>query len=266
MKTSQIIPKCTFIFLFVSSHCIVLFPLRTPASWRSAKCTWRLFKVWRNWPNSKLICYSERGERRLSVEYKFVGHSWKLHKLYPSVHSSFFFSSHWIVLFPLRAPASWRSAKCTWRLFKVWRNWPNSKCICYSERGERRLSFAYKFVGHSWKLHKLYLIVHSYFFFFLHTVLYCFHWEHQQVEGVRSARGGSLRYEGIGQIQNWCVILKGENVSFYWDINLSAILENFTNYTQVYIHISFCFFTLYCIVSTESTSKLKKCEVHTDAL
>ena len=266
MKTSQIIPKCTFIFLFVSSHCIVLFPLRTPASWRSAKCTWRLFKVWRNWPNSKLICYSERGERRLS--------------------------------------------------------------------------FAYKFVGHSWKLHKLYLIVHSYFFFFLHTVLYCFHWEHQQVEGVRSARGGSLRYEGIGQIQNWYVILKGENVSFHWNINLSAILENFTNYTQVYIHIYFfsshcivllplrtpaswrsakctwrlfkvwrnwpnskliCysqrgerrlsveykfvghswklhklypsvhssfffFFTLYCIVSTENTSKLKECEVHMEAL
>ena len=251
---------------FFSSHCIVLFPLRAPASWRSAKCTRRLFKVWRNWPNSKLICYSERGERRLLFEYKFVGHSWKLHKLYPSVHSYFSFSSHCIVLFPLRAPASWRSAKCTRRLFKVWRNWPNSKLICYSERGERRLSFAYKFVGHSWKLHKLYLIVHSYFFFFLHTVLYCFHWEHQQVEGVRSARGGSLRYEGIGQIQNWCVILKGENVSFYWDINLSAILENFTNYTQVYIHISFCFFTLYCIVSTENTSKLKECEVHMEAL
>ena len=76
---------------FFSLHCIVLFPLRAPASWRSAKCTRRLFKVWRNWPNSKLICYSQRGERRLSFEYKFVGHSWKLLKLYPSVHSYFFF-------------------------------------------------------------------------------------------------------------------------------------------------------------------------------
>ena len=192
-----------------------------------------------------MICYSERGEPSLSFEYKFVGHSWKLHKLYPSVHSYFFFSSHCIVLFPLRAPASWRSAKCTRKLFKVWRNWPNSKLICYSERGEPSLSFEYKFVGHSWKLHKLYPSVHSYFFFF-HTVLYCFHWEHQQVEGVRSAHGSSLRYEGIGQIQNWYVILKGENLVFHLNINLSAILENFTNYIQVYIHISF--FSLHCIV------------------
>ena len=176
----------------MSLHCIVLFLLRAPASWRSAKCTRRLFKVWRNWPNSKLICYSQRGERRLSFEYKFVGHSWKLLKLYPSVHSYFFFLSlHCIVLFPLRAPASWRGAKCTRRLFKIWRNWPNSKLICYSQRGERRLSFEYKFVGHSWKLLKLYPSVHSYFFFV---------------------------------------------------------------------------FTLYCIVSTESTSKLKECKVHTEAL
>ena len=194
-----------------SSHYIVLFPLRTPASWMSAKCTRRLFKVWRNWPNSKLICYSERGEPRLSFEYKFVGHPWKLLKLYPTVDSYFFFwsSLYCIVLFPLRPPASWRSAKCTRRLFKVWRNWPNSKLICYSERGEPRLSFEYKFVGHPWKLLKLYPTVDSYFFFGLHAVLYCFHWEHQQVEWVRGAHGGSLRYEGIGQIQNWYVFLKG---------------------------------------------------------
>ena len=109
---------------FFSLHCIVLFPLRAPASWRSAKCTRRLFKVWRNWPNSKLICYSQRGERRLSFEYKFVGHSWKLLKLYPSVHSYFFvLSLHCIVLFPLRAPASWRSTKCTRRLFKICQFW-----------------------------------------------------------------------------------------------------------------------------------------------
>ena len=172
MKTYQIIPQCTFIFLFLSLHCIVLFPLKAPASWTSAKCTRRLFKVWRNWPNSKLICYSERGEPRLSFEYKFVGHSWKLIKLYPSVH--------------------------------------------------------------------------SYFFFCLYTVLYCFHWKHQQVERVQSAHGGSLRYEGIGQIQNWYVILKEENLGFHLNINLSAILENFLNYTPVYIHISF--FSLHCIV------------------
>ena len=80
---------------------------------------------------------------------------------------------------------------------------------------------------------------------FLHTVLYCFHWEHQQVEGVQSAHGGSLRFEGIGQIQNWCVILKEDNLGFHLNINLSAIFEKLSNYTQVYIHI---FLYLHCIV------------------
>ena len=163
-----------------SSHYIVLFPLRTPASWMSAKCTRRLFKVWRNWPNSKLICYSERGEPRLSFEYKFGGHPWKLLKLYPTVDSYFFFWSSSCI----------RSAKCTRRHFKVWRNWPNSKLICFSERGETRLSFEYKFVGHPWQFQKLYPTVHAYLFFL----------------------------------------------------------------------------TLYCIVSTENTDKLKECEVHTESL
>ena len=173
---------------------------------------------------------------------------------------------------------------------------------------------------------------------FLHTVLHCFHWEHGQVEGVRSVHGGSLRYEEIGQIQNWYVILKGENLGFHFNINLSATLENFKNYTQPYMHICFSthcialfplrtqaswrsakctrrlfkvwrnwpnskmicysergepklsfeykfvghtwkllklyptvhaylfFYTLYCIVSTENTGKLKECEVYTEAL
>ena len=80
---------------------------------------------------------------------------------------------------------------------------------------------------------------------FLHTVLHCFHWEHRQVEGVRSVYGGSLRYEEIGQILNWYVILKGENLSFHLNINLSATLKNLYNYTQPYMHI--CFST-HCIV------------------
>ena len=84
------------------------------------------------------------------------------------------------------------------------------------------------------------------FLFFLYTVLYCFHWEHQQVDGVQSAHGGSLRYEEIGQIQNWYVILKQENLGFHLNIHLSAILKNFSNYIQVYSHISF--FSLHCIV------------------
>ena len=204
-KTSKIIPNCTFIFIFWSSHCVVLFLLRAPASGMSAKYIRRLFKVWNNWPNPKLICYSQRGEPRLLLEYIFVVHSWNLLKLYPIVHSYFFFFSlHCIVLFPLRAPASWRSAKCTLRLFKVWKNWPNSKLICYSGRGEpTRLSFEYKFVGHSLKIYKILPNRRFIFIFCLHTVLYCFHWEHQQVEGEQSAHWGSLRYEGIGQILNW---------------------------------------------------------------
>ena len=124
-----------------------------------------------------------------------------------------------------------------------------------SERGEPRLSFEYKFVGHPWKLLKLYPTVDSYFVFGRHAVLYCFHWEHQQVEWVRSAHGVSLRYEGIGRIQNWYVILKGENLGFHLNINLSATLENFKNYTQPYMHIC----TLYCIVSTEASWRSAKC-------
>ena len=85
LKTSKIYPTVQICF---SSHCIVLFPLSTPASWRSAKCTRWLFKVWRNWPNSKL---PERGETRFSFEYKFVDHPWKLLKLYPTVHAYLFF-------------------------------------------------------------------------------------------------------------------------------------------------------------------------------
>ena len=143
--------------------------------------------------------------------------------------SYFFFGRHTVLYcFHWEHQQSWRSAKCTRRLFKVWRNWPNSKLICYSERGEPRLSFEYKFVGHPWKLLKLYPTVdHHAYLFGRHAVLYCFHWEHQQVEWVRSAHGGSLRYEGIGRIQNWYVILKGENLGFHLNINLSATLENF---------------------------------------
>ena len=120
------------------------------------------------------------------------------------------------------------------------------KIDMHSERGQPRLSFEYN-LSAILENFTNYTQVYIHISFFLHTVLYCFHWEHQQVEGVRSAHGSSLRYEEIGQIQNWYVILKGENLGFHLNINLSAILENFTNYTQVYIHISFFFHTvLYC--------------------
>ena len=231
MKTSQIIPNCTFIFLLFSSHCIVLFPLRAPASWRSAKCTRRLFKVWRNWPNSKLICYSERGERKLLLGYKFVGHSWKLHKLYPSVHSYFFLFLHTVLYCfhwehkQVEGVRSAHGGSLRYEGIGQIQNW------YVILKGEN--------VGFQWNINLSailenftnYTQVYIHLSFFLHTELYCFHWEHQQVEGVRSAHGGSLRYEGIGQIQNVYVILKGENVGFHLHINLSAILENFTNYT-----------------------------------
>ena len=206
------------------------------------------------------------------------------------------------------------SAKCTRRLFKVWRNWPNSKLICYSERGEPKLSFEYKFVGHTWKLLKLYPTVHAYLFFY---TLYCIV-STENTGKLKSAKctQGSLRYEEIGQIQNWYVILKGENLSFHLNINLSATLENtymhicfsthcialrlfkvwrnwpnsklicysergepklsfeykFVGHTwkllKLYptVHAYLFFYTLYCIVSTENTGKLKECEVHTEAL
>ena len=156
MKTFKDMPNRTFIFFSV--HCIVLFPLRTSGSWRSAKCTWRLFKVWSHWPNSKLICYSERGEPRLSFGYKFC-------------RPYLFFSSHSIVLFPQRTPASWRSAKCTRRVLKVWSHWPNSKLMCYSERGAPMLLFEYKFFDLPWKLLKIYPTVHSYFFFSWYSIV-----------------------------------------------------------------------------------------------
>ena len=251
----------------MSLHCIVLFPLRAPASWRSTKCTRRLFKVWRNWPNSKLICYSQRGERRLSFEYKFVGHSWKLLKLYPSVHPYFFFCLYTVLYCfhwkhqQVEGLQSAHGGSLRYEGIGQIQNW-------YVILKEENLGFHLNtnLSAIHENLSNYTHSVHSYFFFCLYTVLYCFHWEHQQVEGVQSVHGGSLRYEGIGQIQNWYVILKEENVGFHLNINLSAILENFLNYTQVYINISFFVFTLYCIVSTESTSKLKECKVHTEAL
>ena len=231
MKTFKDIPNRTFIFIF-SAHCIVLFPLRTPASWRSAKCTRRVLKVWSHWPNSKLICYSERGAPRLLFGYKFVDLPWKLLKIYPTVHSYLLFFLH-TVLYCFH----WEHRQVEGVLSAhggslrrvhtegLWSHWPNSKLICYSERGAPRLSFGYKFVDLPWQLLKIYPTEHSYFF--LHTVLYCFHWEHRQVEGVLSAHGGSLRYEAIGQIQNWYVILKGEHLGFHLDISLSTPLKNF---------------------------------------
>ena len=97
------------------------------------------------------------GETRLSVGYKFIGLPWKLLKLYPSLQSYFFFFLHTVLYcFHWKHKQLEGLLKCTRMLFKLWRNWPNSKCICYSERGEPRLSFGYKFVGIPWKLLKLY--------------------------------------------------------------------------------------------------------------
>ena len=127
--------------------------------------------------------------------------------------------------------------------------------MCYWERREPRISFEYKFVGHPLKTSKI-IPNRTCISVFLHTVLYCFHWVHRQVEGVRSAHGGSLRYDGICKIQNWCVIVKGENLGFHLNMNLSTTLWKLL---QLYptVHAYLFFFTLYCIVSTENTGKLK---------
>ena len=160
------------LYLFFSSHIIVLFPLRTPTTWRTATCTRRLFKVWRNWPCSKLIGYFEMGESRLSFGYKFVGLPWKLLKFYPTVHSYLFFSLHSIVLFPLKntkQPKGLLSVHgCSLSYEGIGQI---QNCICYSERGEPRLSFGYTFVGILWKLLKLYTTVHLYLCFFSHSIV-----------------------------------------------------------------------------------------------
>ena len=113
-----------------------------------------------------------------------------------------------------------------WKLFKVWTNLQKKNCRPFLKTSQIMPKCTFIFVC-------------------IYTVLYCFHWEHQHVEGVQSAHGGSLRCEGIGQIQNWYVILKEENLGFHLYINFSAILKNFSNYAQVYIHI--CLY-LHCIV------------------
>ena len=280
---------------FFSLHCIVLFPLSEHQQVDGVQSAHGGFLRYegigqiQNW-------YGILKEENLGFHLNiYLSAILKNFSNYAQVYSHIsFFSLHCIVLFPLRAPASWWSAKCTRRLFKVWRNWPNSKLIYYSERGEPMLLFAtlenvkkiipnrsFIFLFFFFTLYCIFSFCKTeepflktsqiiskctvIFLVVLNTVLYCFHWEHQQVDGVQSAHGGSLRYEEIGKIQNWYVILKQEKLGFHLNIHLSAILKNFSNYIQVYSHIYCCFFTLYCIVSTGSTSKLMECKVHTEA-
>ena len=207
-----------------SSHCIALFPPRTPASWRSAKCTRRLFKVWINWPNSKLVCYSERGDHRLSFEYKCVGHLWKHLKLCPTIHAYlFFFTLYCIVSTENKQVEGVRSVHGGSLRYEGIGQIQNWYVILKGENIGFHLNIN---LSSPLKTSKI-IPNHTCISVFLHTVLHCFHREHRQVEGVRSAHGGSLRYEGIGQIQNWYVILKGENLGFHLNINLSATFENF---------------------------------------
>ena len=221
MKTSQIIPKCTFIFFF--PHCIVLFPLRELASWRSAKCTRRLFKVWRNWPNSKLICYSVfHLNMNLSATLeKFSNYT----QVY--IHINFFLHTvlycfHWEHQ-QVEGVQSAHGGSLNEGIGQI-QNW-------YVILKEENLGFHLNIICRPFLKTSQIIPKCTFIFFFLHTVLYCFHWEHQQVEGVQSAHGGSLWYEGIGQIHNWYVILKEENLGFHLNINLSAIFENFSNFT-----------------------------------
>ena len=112
-----------------------------------------------------------KGKPRLSFGYKSVGLPWKLLKLYPTVQSYLFFSSHSIVLFPLRTLTTWGSAKCIRKLYKVWRELSKFKMDMLFWKGKPRLSFGYKSVGLPWKLLKLYPTVHSYLLFLF--TLYC---------------------------------------------------------------------------------------------
>ena len=228
--------------------------------------------VWRNWPNSKFIligCYSERG---VSTDLGFLIWIWigfHLSAIFEKfsnytqvyIHINFFLHTvlycfHWEHQ-QVEGVQSAHGGSLRFEGIGQIQNW----CVILKEENlgfHLNINLSAIFENFS-NYTQVYIHI-----FFLHTVLYCFHWEHQQVEGVQSAHGGSLWYEGIGQIHNWYVILKEENLGFHLNINLSAIFENFSNYTQVYIHIFFS--TLYCIVSTESTSKLKECKVHTEAL
>ena len=224
MKTSKIIPNrtCISVFLHTVLHCFHWEHLQVEGvrSAHGGSLRYQEIGQIQNW---YVILKGENLGFHFNINLSATLENFSN---YTQPYMHICFSTHCIALFPLRTPASWRSAKCTRRIFKVSINWPNSKLICYSERGEPKLSFEYQFVGHTWKLLKLYPTVHAYLFFYT-LYCYCFHWEHGQVEGGRSAHGGSLRYEEIGQIQNWYVILKGENLSFHLNINLSATLENF---------------------------------------
>ena len=214
-----------------------------------------------------MICYSKRGEPRLSFGYKFVGLPWKRFKLYPTVHSYLFFSSHSIVLFPLRTPTTWRSATCTRRLFKVWMNWPYSKCICYSQRGETRLSVGYKFIGLPWKLLKLYPSLQSHFFFFLHTVLYCFHWKHKQLEGLlKCTRMLFKLWRNLPNSKCICYSERGEpRLSFgYTFVGLPWKLLKL--YPTVHSYLFFSSHSIVLFPLRTPTPHLKKCYVQTEAL
>ena len=186
MKTSKIIPNrtCISVFLHTVLYCFHWVHRQVVMS---AKCTRRLFKVWRNLQNSKLMCYCERREPRLSFEYKFVDHPWKLLKLYPTVHAYlFFFTLYCIVSTELFAHSSLRYEE-----------------ICKIQKVEG---------------------VH------LNINLCTQPWSslrYEEQQKLLFAHGSSLRYEEICQIQNWYVILKGENLGFHLNINLLATLENF---------------------------------------
>ena len=71
------------------------------------------------------------------------------------------------------------------------------KRYVFLKAGETRLSLGYTYFSHPWKLLKLYPSVHSYLFFSSHSIVTE---NTEQLEGVLSAHGGSLRYEGISQI------------------------------------------------------------------
>ena len=161
--------------------------------------------------NSKLMCLFWN-RTKLVFWYKCIGLAWNVVKLYPTLDSYFFL--HTVIVlycFHWHNRQLKRGVKCTRRPFKWWRNMPNSKPDVFFWKGRTKLSFGYKCIGLVWNVVKLYPTLDSYFFLHTVIVLYCFHWHNRQLEGVLSVHGGLLNDEGICQIQNWCVFLKGEN-------------------------------------------------------
>ena len=69
----------------------------------------------------------------------------------------------------------------------------------------------------------------------------------------------------LAKLKNWYVILKGGEPKLSFEYKF---VGHTWKHIKLYptVHAYMFVYTLYCIVSTENTGKLKECEVHTKAL